>query len=106
MRQLLAVLVIATIAACSGRGSREPAWPKRADAEVDGGESLAPRTTAVAAADEDATDDDEKPAVKADEAKPAAEAKATEEKPAVTPAATVTPEEVIQIDDIVIEIED
>ena len=96
-------LVLVVLAGCAGHGDREPAWPKRADAETDGGESLAPRTTSVIAATE--TDDDVKPDVKAVD-KPA-DAKPAEAKPAEAKATTTTaPDDVIIIDDIVIEIED
>ncbi len=96
-------LVLVVLAGCAGHGDRGPAWPKRADAEVDGGESLAPRTSSVIAATEAA--EEVKPDVKAVD-KPA-DAKPTEVKAVeVKPATTTAPDDVIIIDDIVIEIED
>lgn len=103
---LLASLLIA---GCSSRQANSPAWPKMAERETDGGESLAPRAgaKAIAATEAAGDDDDDIKAVATPAAeKPAASAAAaTAEKPAA--AATVTaPEETITIEDIVIEIED
>ena len=97
-----ATLLIVLLAACGGRGS-DPAWPKQTVAEDDGGESLAPRTAAAVVATTDDDEADVTPAVEtaipvATPAVPAADKPAT---PTVT-----APEQVIQIDDIVIEIED
>ena len=101
MRQRVLVLVL--LAACGGHGDREPAWPKRADREVDGGESLAPRTASVVAATEA-----EKEVVKTDVVEKPADAKPADAKPAdAKPTTTITtPDDVIIIDDIIIEIED
>ncbi len=104
MRLVLAVLLLASC----GAKSSAPAWPKMAERETDGGESLEPRAkaSAVAAvekADEPAaakTDDKDKPAAKPDAAKPDAETP----KPAST---TQAPEEIIiTTEEIVIEIDD
>lgn len=106
MRLVLAVLLLA---ACSSKPAAAPAWPKMAERETDGGESLAPRAKAsavAAAADDD--DDDEKPAAKSDDkpaAKPDAKPDAETPKPAAT--ATQAPEEIIiTTEEIVIEIDD
>ncbi len=102
MRIVLAVLLLA---AC-GRASAGPAWPKMAEREADGGESLAPRAKASAVAAAAAADDD----------KPAK----VEDKPAATPAKTDTettkpasttptqaPDDIsITTEELVIEIED
>lgn len=104
---LLASLLIA---GCSSRQTSSPAWPKMAERETDGGESLAPRAgaVAIAAAKDDAADDDDatKAVTTPAAEKPAASAvPAKDEKPSATPTVTV-PEETITIDDIVIEIEE
>jgi len=102
-----AALVVAGLglAACGARGSQGPAWPKAAERETDGGESIAPReSTAVAVADEDAT--------AATAAVPAATAAATPGAAAAATAPTATtptvtaPEDTIMIEEIVIEISD
>lgn len=90
------------LSACGGRAPG-PAWPTAAATDEDGGESLAPRETAVAAIE--AADE---PAV---ETAPAvaitAEAAAVVAPDEATPPTTITaPEEVIDLDDIVIEIEE
>jgi hypothetical protein len=100
------VAILFALAACHGSKQSGPAWPAPSTTGDDGGESIAPRETTVAAAVEksaDAKDDDEKPAAEA--AKPA---DASEEKPAETaPQTPITPvDDVIITDDIVIEIED
>ena len=103
-----AVLLVVLLAACAGRGG-DPAWPKQHDPEADGGESIAPRaTTAVVAASTDGSDESDEidepdvPAAAVVEGTPATTP--VVDKPA-TPTVTA-PEEVIQIDDIVIEVED
>lgn len=103
MARLLAAFALTTLVACGAGHDRGPAWPKRTDPEVDGGESLAPRTTSFVAAKESEkeTKSDDKVEEKAADTKaadkPAADAKTT----------TITaPDDVIIIDDIVIEIED
>lgn len=103
MRLVVLVLGFATsLAACGGR-ERAPAWPKAAVTDDDGGESLAPRqvaAVALEAADEPAVDAVPETAVTPDA--PAADA------PDAAPTAPVitAPEEVINLDDIVIEIEE
>lgn len=102
MRIVLAVLLLA---AC-GRASAGPAWPKMAEREADGGESLAPRAkaSAVAAVSDD---EDEKPA-KADDKPAATPAKPDAEttKPASTTPTQAPEDIVITTEEIVIEIED
>lgn len=108
MRAAAAVLCVATFLGCGGRSDRGPAWPKRADAEVDGGESLAPRTKSALAASEtkaEKKDADAKPEVKAAE-KSDEDEKPDDTKPAAATPTTTAPEDIIIIDDIVIEIED
>ncbi|MBA3461698.1 MAG: hypothetical protein H0T46_17170 [Deltaproteobacteria bacterium] len=104
---LLASLLIA---GCSSRQANSPAWPKMAERETDGGESIAPRAGAVviaAAKDEAANDDDSNVVVTPAAEKPAASATpAKDEKPSAAAATVTAPEETITIDDIVIEIED
>jgi hypothetical protein len=103
-----AVLVLLLVAACGG-SSRAPAWPKErvVDVEEEGGESIAPRPSTAALAEED--DDDEIevdlviPEVKAEPAKK--DDKKPETPTGVTPVGT-TPEEILTTEEIVIEIED
>ena len=101
MRLVLAVLLLA---ACSPKPAA-PAWPKMAEREADGGESLEPRAkasaiAAVAKDDEPVVEKTDKPAAKPD-AKPDAETP----KPAST--STQAPEEIIiTTEEIVIEIDD
>ncbi len=100
---LVGSLLLATsAAACSGARAGEPAWPKSHVAEVDGGESLAPRPkTQIAAAV--AISDDKTPAV--------VEAPVV---PVVAPApgsaavipTTVAPEDVITTEEMVIEVDE
>jgi hypothetical protein len=103
MRLVAVFLSVLMTVACGGRSSAGPAWPKQAEKEVDGGESLEPRTASAIAAVED--DEDEKVEEEPVE-KPAEKPAAVEVKPA-TPAPTApTPEEPITTEEIVIEIDD
>lgn len=105
--RLIASLLLATLVACGARGAAEPAWPKRLDPEVDGGESLAPRTPSVIAAAEAEKDSktEEKTEATADEAK-ADDKDSTDADATSTTPTTPTTDDVIIIDDIVIEIEE
>lgn len=102
-------LVIA-LAACSSAAAARPTWPKQTAHETDGGESLAPRAAARAIAATD--DDDDRPSAPAS---PAAADRAAERPAAsagqsidrVAPAAaSPSPDEPVQTEDIVIEIDD
>jgi hypothetical protein len=103
MRSAGLVLVLG-LAACAAR-AHGPAWPKMAEREVDGGESLAPRQASVVA---DATPAaaDAKPEVSDDATPEAKPADATEDAEPTLGEPVIAPEEVINIDDIVIEIDD
>ncbi len=101
----LAILV-GLLSACGG-GTRGPAWPKSAGDGPDGGESVAPRKASPLAAD---ADDDvvtidtpaEKPVVKSstsDDTKPA-------ETPRPTAPTITAPDDILNVDDLVIEIDD
>lgn len=108
MARLVAALTLALVAAC-GAADRGPAWPKRLDPEVDGGESLAPRTPSVIASSDDKNDQKEKDAETSDDSpdKKTDEIKDADKPAEAKPAATITiDDDVIIIDDIVIEIED
>lgn len=99
-------LLIGLVTACGG-GSKGPAWPKSAGDETDGGESLAPKPGSVAINAAAADDDDdivvEKPAEKPAAAKPAGDDTA----PARPTTPTITaPEDIINTDDLIIEIDD
>jgi hypothetical protein len=107
MRLVLALFVIA---ACGGKPSAAPAWPKTADKEVDGGESLEPRAKASAVAATTKKDDEPVVATPVTD-KPAPEKPKTDAetpKPATTTGSTPATEEeiVITTEEIVIEIED
>ncbi len=106
--RLIASLLLATLVACGARGAAEPAWPKRLDPEVDGGESLAPRTPSVIAAAEAEKDSktEEKTDATADEAKADDKDSTDADTTSTTPTTTTTTDDVIIIDDIVIEIEE
>jgi len=102
-----ALVVAALLAACGARGAGDPAWPKPAERETDGGESLAPRESikAVAAAEAKAEKSDDVTEATAAAATPDAEAEATT--PTTTSTPTITaPEDTIMIEEIVIEISD
>lgn len=107
MRSFVALVLVSCLAAaCGGSGAKTPRWPQMAEREEDGGESLAPRQGAVTV---ESTGDDEPeeaatPAAEVTETKPAEAAKESPAPTVSTPV--VAPEEVINIDDIVIEIED
>jgi len=101
------VLALFLVAACGSKPTAGPAWPKTADKETDGGESLAPRAkaSAVAAADDD---DDEVEATPAAD-KPAAttpKPDAETPKPATTGSAQAPEDIVITTEEIVIEIDE
>ena len=103
MRRVTASLLLLLLGSACGRSTSGPAWPKTADKEVDGGESLEPRVAGSVAAIEDSKD--EVVEVKAVE-KPADKPAATEVKPDVPAPAVPVVEEPIQTEEIVIEIED
>jgi len=106
MRFAALVVAALSLGACGARGAGEPAWPKTADRETDGGESIAPRESVAVAAAEEATEETtEVTAAAAAAATPGAAAAATT--PTTTSTPTVTaPEDTIMIEEIVIEISD
>jgi hypothetical protein len=101
-------LVVLLIAACGAHRDAGPTWPKLHTADKDGGESLAPRTSASVAAAE--SDGDDKPVDT-----PAPSAKPTTPTPAAssTTSATTTPpvaspsttEDPMTTEEIIIEID-
>src|SRR5687768_7566112 len=100
-----AVLLVVLLAACGG-SSRGPAWPKERVVEDDGGESIAPRpSTAALAEDEEEEIELDLPVVETK-----VEAKKDEKKPetptGVTPVGTTPEEPILTTEEIVIEIED
>ncbi len=106
MRSVLLAILVAS-AGCHGSKASNPAWPAPSTTADDGGESLAPRQTSVAAAVEKSADDknddeDDKPA--ATDAKPAAATDIKEITPEPQPG--VTTDEPIITDELIIEIED
>jgi hypothetical protein len=98
-------LLVILLAACSAPASRGPAWPKLADREVDGGESLAPHTASTVEGVVEVSEDTEEDGEAED--KPAAAAPAKAETPTgAASGSSATPEEPITTEDIVIEVED
>jgi len=105
-----AALVVAGLwlAACGARGSQGPAWPKAAERETDGGESIAPRESkAVAVADDEDAEATAgvAPTAAASEATPGAAAATATTPTTTTPTITVS-EDAITVEEIVIEISD
>ena len=104
MHRVLLVVAVLGLLAC-GASAKGPAWPKQSVKDVDGGESIAPRSSVAAVED---SDDEvvEAPAKLPDKPddKPVKETPKPET-PAAKPAAT-TPDEPIQTEEIVIEVED
>jgi len=99
-----ALLLVILVAGCGARSSSGPAWPKMAEKETDGGESLAPRTAAASVVGAAADDDDD---VKVVESAPADKPAAAADKPATVGTPTVAPvDDPITVEEIVIEIDD
>ena len=101
MRVLLVIALAAGSMACAAREPAGPAWPRAAERDADGGESLAPRAAAraVAAVGEDH-------AVERAADKPAVSVPVVST-PASAPAGTVqVTEEPLPLDEIVIEVDD
>src|SRR5688572_22425830 len=101
---------LALVAACGGRAASGPAWPKAAETEEDGGESLDPQHASNVAAVERA--EDRTPAIEATvvmEAPPPApkpDAAATPPAGSGTPPAAKPPEGEVQIEVIEVRPED
>jgi len=104
MRVMFVIALAASALSCARPGPTGPAWPKSAERETDGGESLAPRAAAraVAAAGEEraAASAADRPAAPA-----AGAAAATGERPPATGTVQMT-EEPLPLDEIVIEVDD
>jgi hypothetical protein len=102
MRVLFAIALCASSLSCARRDPAGPEWPKWAERESDGGESLAPRAAAraiAAAVEEHAADRAaDKPVT------PPAAAAATAERPAAGQVQVI--EESLPLDEIVIEVDD
>ena len=99
-------LLLAFCLGCSGSSGREPKWPKLTEKEVDGGESLAPHTATTVAADRSDDASDTRPDTPS---RPTVDRPATSDAPASTPsqpASSSTPDDPIQTEDIIIEIDD
>ena len=102
MRVLLVIALVATSVSCARQDPAGPAWPKPAERENDGGESLAPRAAARAVAavvEEHAADR------AADKPAPAASTATPGERPA-QPGSVQVIEEPLPLDEIVIEVDD
>jgi hypothetical protein len=106
MRLVLAVILLA---ACGGKPATGPAWPKAAEREIDGGESLAPRTAASTVVEASKDDDDIAIApLEKSESKAPAETKIDAPRPTTpgTPPAAPPDDIIITTEEIVIEIDD
>ncbi|HZJ66509.1 MAG TPA: hypothetical protein VFD36_23540 [Kofleriaceae bacterium] len=104
MRVLFAIALCASSLSCARQDPAGPAWPKWAERESDGGESLAPRAAARAIA---AAVEDDHAADRAAGDKPAAPAPATPAVPEKPAGGTVTvTEEPLSPEDMVIEVDD
>jgi hypothetical protein len=103
MRLVLVLALAAYSSACSGHGSGAsgPAWPRSAERESDGGESLAPRAAARAVA---AAVDDDRPAERSTSERPAAAPAASASAPATAAPAPTTDD--TNLEEIVIEVDD
>ncbi len=97
-------LLIGFLTACGGT-SKGPTWPKPSASDSDGGESLAPKPGSVAVS---SSDDDDDIVIDKPAETPAAKA-ITDDKPSESrpTAPTITaPDDVINTEDLVIEIDD
>ncbi len=105
-RMLRIAILVGLLSACGGGGNKGPAWPKSSSDGPDGGESLAPRVASPLAAnelkDDDKDDDDDKSSTK-DDAK--TDDDKSETSKGTSPTVTA-PEDVINLDDLVIEVDD
>ncbi|MBA2538015.1 MAG: hypothetical protein H0V17_00140 [Deltaproteobacteria bacterium] len=106
---MLRVAISVVLLSACGSSARAPAWPKAAEADTDGGESLAPHKASPLATS-DSSSDASDVVVDTSAEKPAVKATDDKDKPAETPKPTTptitAPEEVINVDDLVIEIDD
>ncbi len=105
-RMLRLAILVGLLSAC-GSSTRGPAWPKSAGDGSDGGESIAPRKSSPLAV-KDVEDD--VVTVDTPAEKPAIKPSTTDDKPAETPRPTTptvtAPDDIINVDDLVIEIDD
>ena len=101
MRVMLVIALAAGSMSCARQDAAGPAWPRSAERETDGGESLAPRAAARAIA---AVVEERAAERAADRPAPAATA-APGERPASQGSVQVT-EEPLPLDEIVIEVDD
>jgi hypothetical protein len=108
MRLALALVFVLSATACGARAGGGVAWPKMAERESDGGETLAPHPGAAAIALSATADDDDDDitVVSSDptEAKPAAASSASTA--ADEPAAESDDDDPLTVEEIVIEIEE
>jgi hypothetical protein len=101
MRVLFAFALAVASTSCAARAPAGPAWPRSADREVDGGETLAPRTAARAIA---AIVEDDRAADRSAADKPAAAPSAPASGPA--PATSAPTPEDLNLEEIVIEVDE
>jgi hypothetical protein len=109
--RLVATLIVALaalVAGCHKPAATGPAWPAPSKTADDGGESIAPHSTTVAASVEksaDVEDKADKPAADTS-AKPTATASEPEKAPTLTPPTQPKDDEVIMSEEIIIEIDE
>lgn len=108
MRSVWFAIVLAA-AGCTGAKPTGPAWPAPSTTADDGGESIEPRDTSVAAAIEKADDSDAEPAATPTAeivAKPGATAEPADRPVTLSPPTHPTTDDVIITEEIIIEIDD
>lgn len=103
---LRVALLIGLVTACGG-SAKGPAWPKSAGDETDGGQSLAPKPGSVAINAAAADDDDDDLVVEKPAEKPATKASSGDDTaPRPTTPTITAPDDIINTDDLIIEIDD
>jgi hypothetical protein len=100
------LLLLVALAACAGRPTTGPAWPKASAADRDGGESLAPRVVRAVVEVADTPEEEHRPApapviAPAPTAPPASGGSPPASAPAAAPA-----EETFTGEEIIIEVDD
>lgn len=101
----LAIALVSTLAACHAQKADAPGWPAASTTADDGGESIAPHTTSVAAAVETSAEPEDEPEPVVEDTRPAAAS--TPEAPAAAAPTDPSPQgEVIMSDEIIIEIDE
>ena len=108
MRLVASLIVALALAACHKARSSGPAWPAPSKTADDGGESLEPRSTTVAASVEKSEDvaDEKAEKPEADTAEKPAAASEPDKAPTLSPLTQPKDDEVIMSEEIIIEIDE